>query len=296
MNRAVSFRYVLTGVSFAALWASAGTAGKFGLQSADPLFLFTFRFMVAGVLMLVFTHFVSKDRLPSGVEWKHLAVFGLFNTALYLGIFISALQYLTAGITALAIAMNPLIMSVLSSRFLRRKVRMTETAGIFIGLIGVAVATWPLLESEHVSPGGFALLLLAMVTYSIGSIYFSSVSWQLSRLTINGWQVFLGGLMLLPFAVFFHEGGNKMDLTFWLAEFWLILPVSVISMQLWLVLLRDDAVKASLWLFLCPIFGLSISIWLLDDPFSWHTVVGTLLVLTALAIGQTRESTASARN
>lgn len=289
MNRSVSFRYVLTGVAFAALWASAGTAGKLGLQSAEPLFLFTFRFMVAGGLMVAYTHLVSKDRLPAGREWKNLGIFGLFNTALYLGIFISALQYLTAGITALAIALNPLIMSILSSRVLRRKVRPAEWAGIFIGLVGVAIATWPLLESEHVSPGGFALLLFAMVTYSVGSIFYSSVSWQLARLTINGWQVLLGGLMLLPFAIVFHQGGNRMDLNFWLAEFWLILPVSVVSMQLWLVLLRDDAVKASLWLFLCPIFGLSISIWLLDDPFSWHTAVGTIMVMAALAIGQRRE-------
>lgn len=284
-----TWRQVITGVSFAALWASAGTAGKFGLESAEPMFLFTFRFMVAGSLMVVYAHLIQRDRLPSGGEWKALSIYGLFNTSLYLGIFITALQFITAGITALAIALNPLLISVLSARVLRRPVRPTEWIGLTIGFIGVALATWPLLRSEHVSPVGMGLLLLAMVTYSIGSVYYSSVVWELPRLVINGWQVFIGGLFLLPFAVFFHHGDNTFDTRFWLSELWLILPVTVICMQLWLVLLRDDAVKASMWLFLCPIFGLSISIVMLGDPFSWHTALGTLLVLVALYFGQRKE-------
>lgn len=288
MSHLSPVRQVVMGVTFAALWASAGTAGKFGLISAEPLFLFTFRFMVAGSLMLLYAHAFQRERLPAAAEWKALSIFALFNTALYLGIFITALQFLTAGITALAIALNPLIISVLSAHVLRRPVQPMEWISLAIGFAGVALATWPLLQSEHVSPAGFGLLILAMFTYSIGSIYYSSVSWTLPRLVINGWQVFIGGLILLPFAVVFYRGGNSFDLNFWLAEFWLIIPVSVISMQLWLVLLRDDAVKASMWLFLCPIFGLSISILLLGDPFSIHTLIGTVLVLIALYLGQRR--------
>ena len=47
-----SLRFLLSGISFAILWASASVAGKFGLQSAEPLTLFTIRFLMAGGVLL----------------------------------------------------------------------------------------------------------------------------------------------------------------------------------------------------------------------------------------------------
>jgi drug/metabolite transporter (DMT)-like permease len=280
---------ILIGVLFSFLWASASTAGKFGLRSAEPLFLFTIRFLLAGGIMLLFATIVSRERFPLSNEWKPLAVFGLFNTTLYLGIFILALQYVTAGITSLAIALNPLLISVMSAIILKRKVSGAEWLSILIGIAGVSVAVYPLIAGDHVSLTGMLLLGLCMLTYSFGSVYYSLVEWKLSRLAINAWQVFLGGLMLSPFMFFLHEGENRMDLNFWLSELWLIFPVSVVSVQLWLWLLKTDPVKASLWLFLCPIFGQIVSTIMLNEPFTELTVIGTVLVLVSLYIGQRKK-------
>lgn len=280
---------VLIGVLFAFLWASASTAGKFGLRSAEPLFLFTIRFLLAGGIMLLFSSFISRERFPLKSEWKPLLIFGLFNTTLYLGIFILALQYVTAGITSLAIALNPLLISLMSAALLKRKVNTEEWLSIFIGITGVSIAVYPLIAGDHVTITGMLLLFLCMLTYSYGSVYYSSVEWKLSRLAINAWQVFLGGLMLSPFMLFLHEGQNHLDINFWLSELWLIFPVSVVSVQLWLWLLKTDPVKASLWLFLCPIFGQVVSTILLGEPFSGLTVLGTVLVLASLYIGQRRK-------
>lgn len=280
---------VLIGVLFSFLWASASTAGKFGLRSAEPLFLFTIRFLLAGGIMLLFAMLVSGERFPLRSEWRPLAIFGLFNTTLYLGIFILALQYVTAGITSLAIALNPLLISIMSAFILNRKVSGDEWLSIVIGITGVSVAVYPLIAGDHVTITGLLLLGLCMLTYSFGSVYYSSVEWKLSRLAINAWQVFLGGLMLSPFMVFLHEGENKMDTTFWLSELWLIFPVSVVSVQLWLWLLKIDPVKASLWLFLCPIFGQVVSTIMLNEPFTELTIAGTVLVLASLYIGQRKK-------
>lgn len=281
-----SIRTLITGTLFAFLWASASTAGKFGLRSAEPLFLFTSRFLAAGLLMLGWVIAVKKERLPLSSEWKPLLVFGLFNTTLYLGIFIIALQFVTPGITSLAIALNPVLISIMSARMLGRKVTANEWISILIGCSGVALAVWPLIDSGHVQLPGIWMLLLCMITYSFGSVYYRTIDWKLSRVAINAWQVFLGGLLLLPFAVIFHEGTNRFDLTFWLSEFWLVIPVSIVSVQLWLILLKADAVRASMWLFLCPIFGILVSAVLLDEPVTWMTAAGTALVLFSLYLGQ----------
>jgi drug/metabolite transporter (DMT)-like permease len=114
--------------------------------------------------MLLFATIVSKERFPLRSEWKPLAVFGLFNTTLYLGIFIMALQFVTAGITSLAIALNPLLISVMSAIILKRKVSGEEWLSIIIGIAGVSVAVYPLIAGDHVSLAGMLLLGLCMLT------------------------------------------------------------------------------------------------------------------------------------
>src|SRR4249920_1270745 len=103
MNKSF-LRYLGTGFLFAVLWSSASSAGKIGLQSAEGLVLFVFRFLIAGVLLLGYSIIVQRDRLPEKKEWLHVAIFGSLNTALYLGIFIVALEEVTAGITTIALA------------------------------------------------------------------------------------------------------------------------------------------------------------------------------------------------
>lgn len=224
--------------------------------------------------------------MPEGEEWRHLTVFGAFNTALYLGIFIIALQYITAGVTALAIALNPLFISLMSSFWSKRKVTLTEWISIALGIAGVFVASYPLLNTQDVTTSGLLLLALSMVAYSYGSVYYASVKWKLDRVTINGWQVLIGGFLIAPFTFLFHSELNHFDKQFWFSLIWLIIPVSVIAVQLWLILLKADAVRASIWLYLCPIFGLLFSAMLLDEPLTIYTLTGTLLVLGAVFIGQ----------
>jgi drug/metabolite transporter (DMT)-like permease len=279
-------KYILTGILFSLLWSSASVAGKFGLGSVEPLMFFTIRFLLAGILLLGYSYGIKKSRLPIGTEWKQLTIFGAFNTALYLGIFIIALQYITAGVTTLAIALNPLFISLMSSFLSKRKVTLTEWISIGLGISGVFLASYPLLNTQEVTALGLLLLALSMVAYSYGSVYYASINWKLDRVTINGWQVFIGGLLILPLAFLFHAQPNHFDFSFWVSLAWLIVPVSIIAVQLWLVLLKTDAVRASIWLYLCPIFGYLYSAILLEETLSMHTWVGTALVLCAVFIGQ----------
>jgi drug/metabolite transporter (DMT)-like permease len=281
-------KFILIGISFALLWASASAAGKFGLKSVEPLTFFTYRFLVAGVILIAFAHGLMHYRMPKGKEWWQVTVFGAFNTSLYLGIFIIALQYVAAGITTMAIALNPLLISIMSSVVMKRKVLGKEWVGILIGMVGVALATYPLVSSGHSTIGGVLLIVLCMVMYSAGSVYYSTITWELQRTTINAWQVFIGGLMLAPFAVALHQDVNSYDLRFWLSLTWLVIPVSIGAVQLWLRLLKEDTVRASIWLFLCPVFGLVYATFLLDEPFTIYTAVGAVFVIVALYIGQSK--------
>ena len=97
----------------------------------------------------------------------------------------------------------------------------------------------------------------------------------------------LGGILLMPITLLFTDwSNNTYDLRFWGSVFWLVIPVSIGAVQLWLYLLKKDPIKASLWLFLCPIFGFIYASFLLKEPITSYTYIGTLLVIVGLYLAQ----------
>ena len=278
------------GLVFSILWASASVATKFGILSAPPLILANVRFFIAGILLLGFVYIFKRGdavRLPSKKELIQLALFGFLNTTLYLGLYVYAMKYTAAGIGSLAVSTNPLLIVLFSSWLLGRPASAKDWVAIVLGMTGVGVATYPLLDGATTSPLGILILLTSMVSVSAASVYYSSVKWELSNLLINGWQVFLGGIFLLPITLLFADFSEvKLDMHFWASVLWLSLAVSVIGLICWFYLLRIDTVKASLWLFLCPLFGFIFAWWLMDEPFTLYTLFGTILVVSGLYTGQ----------
>lgn len=279
-------KIIAIGILFAMLWASASVATKFGVLSVPPLVLANVRFFIAGIFLLAFA-FINKKktnyRLPTRQEWRHLSIFGLFNTTLYLGLYVYAMKYTAAGIGSLAVSTNPLIIVLLSSWWMGRKATVKEWVSITLGIIGIGIATYPLLKDSHTTLMGLLILGLSMITVSFASVYYAKTKWSLHNLLINGWQVTLGGIFLLP--VTFLFGGFEtivLDNRFYLSVLWLSIAVSVVGLICWFYLLRIDPVKASLWLFLCPVFGFIYAWWLMDEPITLFTVVGTVLVVLGL--------------
>jgi drug/metabolite transporter (DMT)-like permease len=287
---------IFIGLVFSILWASASVATKFGVQSASPLILANVRFFIAGILLLGFSYTFGKDasyRLPNRKEFAQLGLFGFLNTALYLGLYVYAMKYTAAGIGSLAVSVNPLIIVLLSAWWLGRKPAGAEWLGIGLGMAGVAIATYPLLQNSHTTIAGIILLLISMIVVSAASVYYATVPWKLPNLLINGWQVMLGGIFLLPVTLIFGDFSvTRWDGQFWAAALWLSLAVSIVGLICWFYLLRLDTVRASLWLFLCPLFGFFFAWWLMDEPVTVYTVVGTLFVIVGLYAGQRKKLSA----
>ncbi len=279
------------------LWASASVATKFGILSAPPLVLANIRFFIAGMVLLSFGYVFNRSyKLPNAHEWKQLAIFGLLNTTVYLGLYVCAMKYTAAGIGSLATSTNPLLIVLLSSWLIGRKPSKEEVFSILIGMIGIGIATYPLLKDSSTTIMGVSLLMLSMVSVSFASVYYARVKWTLPNILINGWQVALGGIFLLPITFSLSDFSSiQVDSRLIFSSLWLSLSVSVIGLICWFYLLKIDTVKASLWLFLCPLFGFFYAWWLMDEPITMYTVLGTLLVIFGLYLGQRKNLTAKTK-
>ena len=123
------------GLLFAALWASAAVATKFGVQSVHPLILANVRFFIAGGGMLLFAYGIqrTKNAWPTGNEWRQLTIFALLNTTLYLGAFVLAINTYRPELAVCQRLPIRLFIALLSALWLRRMPRWNETGRVAAG-------------------------------------------------------------------------------------------------------------------------------------------------------------------
>ncbi|WP_374164029.1 DMT family transporter [Arcticibacter sp. MXS-1] len=282
---------IIPGLLFAALWATGSVAIKYGLNSADPLILAAMRFLGTGLLFgpFYFTRKVYRF-WPARAEWKPILIYGLLNTTLTLGSFSASQRYASAGISTLFIAITPLAIAFLSAALLKRQLRKAEIWGMLIAFVGLVLASVLDLRQATIKPLGIALLLIYVFAYAFSSIYFSKIKLSLPNEVFNVWQVFLGGLALLPFAMLFGQGHvAHWDLNLFGSLLWMIIALSFLANQLWLHLLRVDAVAAGTWLYLVPVLGYAYGYLFLHEPVTLWAVLGTVLVIAGLVVSARRK-------
>jgi probable blue pigment (indigoidine) exporter len=280
------FKKILPGLLFTMLWATGSIAAKFGIRSADALILASIRFIGTGIIFGPYFLLNAKQRFwPQKEEWKNILIYGILNTTLTLGAFFEAQKYASAGISTLFIAVAPLLMALFSSWFLQRKLSRFEITGMLTAFTGLVICAATELPQGHIKPLGLILLIIYIVAYALSSVYFSSIKPALTNAVFNVWQVFVGGLLLLPFCMIFNDNQIRhFDANLFISLGWMIIVLSFIANQLWLYLVKIDTVKAAVWLYLTPVFGYLLSYFLLGETITAYTIAGTALVISGLVI------------
>ena len=276
------------GLVFVFLWASVSVAAKLGYHDTKPLTLLEARFVFAALLLLVVNHLVRRRPLPRRGQWRHLAVISVTNSAGYLGLAWLALHEISVGLWALFIATNPFLTAVLARVWLKRAVSRREWLGMGVSAVGLAAATGPSLASSHATVSGLVMAALATVLYSVGSVYRTWSKLVIDPAVLNGWQIAIGLVLLLPFAIALN-GRATPTITWKLvgALAWSVLAVSLLANWLWFKLVAIDAVRASTWLFLTPVFGYVQAAVVLGEPIHAADLIGLVLVLGGLVVAGT---------
>lgn len=279
-------RVVAWAVTFCVLWSSAFVATKIGLSSSPPLLLASFRFLIAGPLMILMALAIQPRDIPGLRSLALLAVLGILNNTLYLGLTFVALESVSAGLVSVIASMNPLITVALAHFFLKEKMTVRKASGLIAGLAGVVFIMRHRIGMQIDAPIGIGLAFAGVTSFVFGTMLFKKGKLENSLLMINGVQVLVGGVVLLPIALLFEKvGAIRFDHNFIWALAYLVVFVSMGGTLVWFRLLREGtASAASSWHFLNPALGMFFGWIVLGEKTVWSDYLGLVPIVIGILL------------
>ena len=251
---------------FCLIWSSVFAVARLGLAHCPPLTLLSVRFAVAAVVTLGLA-LTLGERLPRGRPLFWLALLGIANHAIYLGLSYLGMRHVPAGLTAIIVSANPVLTACLAALLLDERLNGRKLAGLALGVVGVAF-----ILRHRVAAGTDAAVDLlwplgALVALSGGAILFKRVGLAgggFAGLTV---QLAAASAFLAGPAWVLEGGLAAIDATgeFWFSLAYQAVLASVIAYAIWFHLLRvSTATAASAWHFLIPPLGVLFG-WLIMD-------------------------------
>jgi len=179
------------------IWGSTYLVTTQYLPADYPLTLAMLRALPAGLLLLIIAR-----KLPNGIWWLKILLLGALNFAIFWWLLFVSAYRLPGGVAATVGAIQPFIVIFLARFLLGSPIRSLTVLSAIIGLGGIAVLI--LTPQAALDPIGILAGLAGAMSMALGTVL--SRRWQppVSLLTFTSWQLIAGGLLLLPFAIWFE--------------------------------------------------------------------------------------------
>lgn len=282
------------------LWGSAYPSIKIGyeifhIQGQDigsKLLFAGFRFTMAGVMVLAYTRCKDKTQCKAPKDmWIRLLGLGIMQTTIQYIFFYIGLANTTGAKSAILNSFTAFFPIMLAPFFFRDdKITTKKSIGCILGLAGIVTINLngEDLSGFHINGEGFALL--AAMAQSVASIYSKKLARHMSVMTITGYQLTFGGLLLVLVGQvgeghlsFSWQGAG---LLFYMAA------LSAVAFTVWTYLLSKNPVsRVAIYNLMIPIFGTILSgVFLREEIMTATHLISISLVCSGIGVVNARSS------
>ena len=271
-------RAVFLGLAFALMWSSAFTSARIIVAYAPPLYSLSARFLISGLIGVIIALILGQSWRLSRKQWISVAVFGVCQNALYLGLNFVAMQTVEASLAAIIASTMPLIVACAGWIIFRERLSTLGICGLIAGLIGVALIMGSRIQAD-VDLFGIALCVVGAASLAAATLSMRGVSSSGNFLMIVGLQMLVGSLTLWVPAMMLETLTIVWTNAFVYAFIYTTLVPGLLATLVWFILVdRIGAVRASTYHFLNPFFGVAIAAAILREGLSSLDILGVAIV------------------
>ena len=271
---------------FVFLWSTGFIGAKLGLPYAEPMTFLAIRFAIAVALLLLIA---LVCRAPWPRSWRavgHIAVMGLLMHGAYLGAVFASISFgVEAGVSALIVSMQPLLVAVAAGPLLGERISRLQWLGLLLGVIGVVLVVWRKLELGIGTPSGMALSGIGLVALAAGTLYQKRFGGDMDLRSGNVIQYAAAGVFCALLALIFEQRSVVWSGEFIFAMGWLVLVLSLGAITLLYLLIRRGAASSvSSLFFLTPPVTALIAYLLFDETFGALSLIGMVIAVVGVAL------------
>lgn len=260
LDQATSLRLLRAApLTFVFLWSTGWISARAAAPYADPLTFLAVRFTLAAIALAVIAVLWRAPWPSSAKEMGHAAVAGILMHAIYLGgVWYAVGHGVPAGISGVIAASQPILTAMLAPALIGERISWRQWAGITIGFLGILLVLQPKLASlqpSELQPILFALAIngIGMISVTLGTFYQKRFIPAADLRTSTCVQYLAAAAVTLPVAYLTETMRLEWNLQTAATMAWSVLALSICSIALFYVLIRNGAVsRAATLIYLVP--------------------------------------------
>lgn len=273
------------------VWGTTYLAIRVGVREVPPFLLAGMRFFIAGAILYGWT-IAKGQRSPTTRQWLSACFIAILIFVFDYGLLFWAEQRVPSGIAAVMLATIPVFIAISEIIFLRtQKLTVRLALALLIGICGVAVlmSRSLTLSGAPIDKMGAIALIIASISWSLGSVLTRRVTLPPSKVMSSGAQMLAGGVFLGLAAAVLGEfrGFHISDVSrgAWLALLYLIVAGSIIGFTAYVWLIHHESpTKVGTYAYVNPVVAVLVGYFLGGEALGLRTILGTLFVLTSVVV------------
>ncbi len=257
----------------------------------DPKTILLFRSLFAALIFIVWIKFgnLRKKKIEKK-DYLTCLVLGILNVPINQFLFLTSIKMTGAPNVALAYAIMPAFVLIISMAFLKEKVTWRKTAGIFTAIAGTSMILFE--KGIDLNSGHFAGNLLALAA-SVSFAFYTTIGKKMVEkyggLYMTGITMIIGFVTYMPEYLLISPDFAPAEYiaTDWLKIVFLAVMTSAFGYGLWYYALsRLDASKVAVFNNLQPIFTTVLSMIFLGHVLTPVFFVGGIIAISGVLLTQ----------
>ena len=251
----VHINKILLPFGFILLYGSGFVFTAFGLQNSSAMAFLSTRFFIA-FLILVAIALIIKATWPKSIkEFFHISTAGALTVGTFsIGVFLAIDFGVSASLSALIIALQPIVVTFLAVKYLNEEFNKKILLGLFLGVFGVLFIVFEKIQFNQQEIIGVAFSFIALLGLSFGNIYQKKYCQNMNLFSGGAIQTFSSTILALPLLLFYEDAMINFNTDFIIALFYMTVCVSIGALSLLYVMIEKGEVsKVASIFYLMPV-------------------------------------------
>lgn len=267
-------------VLFVFLWSTGFVGAKYIVPYAEPFTFLTIRYFLASLILFVIAYAFKQPLKLNKEQFRASFAVGMLLHVIYIGgVFYAVSLGVSAGISAVIVSIQPVLVSLLAVPLLGERLRWVQVVGLFLGVAGIALLLLPkVFQGDYTattSITGIAICVIALLGTSGGYLVQKKLGGEIPFLSGTGAQYAISAIAFAILSVATEDQIIQWVPQFFFGLTWIVFMLSIASIVLLYGMLRTgSASKVSSLYYLVPPVAAIQAYFLFDEVIGLVGIIG----------------------